>query len=119
MKTVALWLSVVFLLSIYPFEAGGGFRHADKLLHFVIYGITCALFFSVMRTGALKKKRGDLNVRAALLLSVFLATGYGLLMEAVQGFLGTRSFSLFDLLFDFLGASLAAVLISAKFRRAS
>ena len=47
-------------------------------------------------------------------LRVLLASGYGLAMEVAQNFTDYRNFSLFDALFNTLGAVAAAVYIKYK-----
>lgn len=110
MKTIILWLTMVFILSVYPLKAGTvTFDNADKLLHFIIYCITCLLFYVTLRP----------KVRShALLLSVALASIYGLAMEGAQHFTGYRSFSMFDALANFLGACAGAAYLIIRRPRA-
>ena len=103
MKPFALWLTMVFIISVYPFNnTGMRIEYADKLVHMVLYAITCALFWTAFRgrTG-----------RWALPLAVLFATAYGLLMEIAQDITGRRTFSLMDGLANFTGAALAALFI--------
>lgn len=100
MKTLLIWLVMVLILSVYPFE-NLALRsvYADKALHFVLYGITCTLMYVVFRgTGSL------FFGRRALPLAVVLASGYGLVMEALQGLTTARDFSLGDAAANILGA---------------
>ena len=98
---------MVFFISVMPLKGANAalIPHADKILHFAIYAITCALFWS-----GLKKRAG----RWALHLSVLLATAYGYLMEIAQGMVGYRSFSHEDIIANFLGALAAAIFIWTK-----
>ena len=59
----------------------------------------------------LKERIRPFSMKKALVLSVLLASGYGLLMEAAQGFTSSRNFSLWDALANTLGASAGAVYI--------
>lgn len=108
MKTVIIWLAAVAFISVYPFKAGEpSIPHADKVFHFALYAITCALFFSVL----VKERRLK---KSALPLSVALSAGYGALMEAVQFFMPMRAFSIADAAANLLGAISMAALISHK-----
>ena len=117
MKTIALWLLIVFVLSVIPVESGPKTPYADKLLHFLLYAITCALFFSVFIRGRTFKR--------AIVLSVLLSAGYGLLMETIQHFLyarsalgaPTRSFSVLDIAVNALGSLATAGYLAVKRRR--
>lgn len=106
MKTVALWLVIVFMLSVYPIKTAPLLPHADKLMHFIIYAITCALLFSTLVA--------KMSFRRAIALSVLLSAGYGLLLEAIQGITGARSFSLMDEAANIAGAISAGVYIAIK-----
>jgi VanZ family protein len=106
MKTVLFWLAMVFVISIYP-EKRALFSGADKALHFLLYAITCTLFYVEFRK--------QLKVSLPLLLGicVVLASAYGLLMEIAQGLLVTsRVFSMYDALANSLGAVAAAAAIA-------
>lgn len=108
MKVVLFWLIVVFILSVYPLEGGFKIPHADKAVHFIIYAITCILFFTFL----IRKMR----FLTALTVSVFLSAGYGFLMEVMQTFTVSRSFSIFDQIANTLGALSGAVFITLKRR---
>lgn len=114
MKPLFLWLVMVFMLSVYPFEDSEiyEFPHADKVGHFVLYAITGALLYNVLkdsRMGFLKKH--------AISLAVVLASVYGLGMEAAQDIVGYREFSLLDGAVNAFGA-LCAVFYMRFARRA-
>jgi VanZ family protein len=105
MKTVLFWLAIVFVVSVYP-ETRASIYGADKVFHFVVYGITCALFFTEL------KKHLKVSLTALLVASAVLASTYGLLMELAQVLTKTREFSPYDALANFLGAVTAAVAIA-------
>lgn len=114
MKTFLIWLTMVFVLSVAPLDGRPiNTADTDKALHFVIYAITCLLFFS-----ALKPRSGFLG-RHALVLSVLLSTLYGFLMELAQNFTGHRHFSMADALANFLGALAGAAYILLSRKRSS
>jgi VanZ family protein len=110
MKTVIIWLAVVFAVLVYP-EKRVLIPYGDKVFHFIIYAITCALFFTVLE----KPLKGRLA--ATLVLSAVLASCYGLAIEIVQVFIKAKVFSLWDALANALGAVLAAGAIAAIRRR--
>jgi VanZ family protein len=110
-KTLLIWLLIVLALSVYPFEdAGVSFAYADKVLHFIIYAITGVLLYTVLM------ERPSLRRRAAI-LSVVIASGYGLLMEVLQLYVPSREFSLLDAATNALGAVCGMVFIVMKRRR--
>lgn len=108
MRTLFIWLAVVLAISLVPMAGAARLPHADKLLHFAIYAITCALFFTYLRL--------KLPLLRALVLSVLLASLYGLGMEALQRYVPRRAFSWGDSLANALGALGAAVHIYIKRR---
>lgn len=111
MKTLVPWLLIVLVLSVYPFEdTGASFAHADKALHFIIYGITSVLIYTFL------VERPSLR-RRAVVLSVALASAYGLLMEVLQRAVSVREFSLWDAAANALGAAFGMVLFIIKRRR--
>lgn len=111
MRTLSVWLFVVFVLSVYPFKGESQIPHADKALHFMLYAITCALFVVVFRKPLRTKKT---SLYGVLLISIAASAGYGLLMEAVQSFIPGRSFSLWDEAANVLGAVAGAAYIRMK-----
>lgn len=111
MKTIAIWLFVLLVISLYPEKRGFAGYGADKALHFMLYAITCALFFVIIR----ERVKGQFW--KAIVLSVVLASAYGLIMELVQGATKLRDFSLMDALANSLGAvATAAFLIIKRIR---
>lgn len=110
MKQVAVWLFFVFVLSVYPIEGKGAIPHADKALHFAMYAVTCALLYVVLK--------GNGKFKSPLFVAVLLSASYGLLMEVIQGFTATRSFSLLDESANVLGALSAAGYIALKRKKA-
>ncbi|MBI4824725.1 MAG: VanZ family protein [Nitrospirae bacterium] len=109
MKTVIIWLSVVFVLSVYPFKGGAGVPYRDEAIHFIVYAITCALFFTFL----IRRMR----LLSALVVSVLLSAGYGLLMEVIQQVItASRRFSVSDVVSNIAGAISSAVFIAVKRR---
>ena len=115
MRTLVIWLVAVLAISLMPLEGGRTvFPHADKLLHFLIYAVTCALFVIVL-TPPLTKK-GMLFGRIVV-VSVVLSSAYGLLIEVFQKIVPGRSFSLLDALSNTLGALAGASYVIIKRRK--
>jgi len=106
MKTIIIWLIFVFILSVYPLEGQARLPYADKFLHFIIYAITTALFFSVF-----SKK---MSLLRALTASFLLSFAYGLFAEIVQIYVPLRSFSTTDLVANGLGAFAYSMLVVFK-----
>ena len=90
-----LWLAVLFAASVLPVTGPTTDLPADKMEHFVAYGITAVLFFRHFAT------RYD---KHALRLSVASATAYGIFLEVVQAFVPYRQFSVADMLANAAGA---------------
>jgi VanZ family protein len=74
----------------------------DKIIHFVLYGIAAMLFFRVFRS--------KISLPKSAVLSISLASMYGLAMEILQYALPWRKFSLFDEVANIIGASLFGIL---------
>ncbi|MGD2081266.1 MAG: VanZ family protein [Nitrospirota bacterium] len=111
MKTIAIWLFMLLVISLYPEKRSFMVYGADKALHFMLYAITCALLFVVIR----ERIRGQFW--KALVLSVVLASAYGLVMEVMQGVTKLRDFSLMDALANSLGAVATAAFLVVKRRK--
>jgi VanZ family protein len=91
------WLIIVLIISVIPIPETGinSELHLDKVVHFLLYGITAILFYKVLRLGL---KQGY------IFFPIALASLYGLLLEVVQHFVSYRSFSLADIIANILGA---------------
>jgi VanZ family protein len=105
-KTILFWLIMVSAVSLFPERIAPLVYGADKAFHFIIYAITCALFFTEV------KKHLKVSLPVLLVVAAVLASGYGLLMEFAQVLIKSRSFSLYDALANALGAVAAAVTIA-------
>lgn len=75
----------------------GGFPLADKIGHFVIYGI-----FAYLLTWAMPFRRVSLG-RFSLPLGILIAVAFATLEEASQLFVARRTPDLLDLLMGYLG----------------
>ncbi len=92
-----LWLTALFAASVLP--VSGLSIHmeipADKVEHFIAYGITALLFFRYFST------RQSYH---AFWLAIFAASAFGIAMEVVQAFIPYREFSFGDMAANTTGA---------------
>jgi len=96
MILILLWLFVVLLLSIMP---SGGLQTGfpiDKIIHFIIYGITTIILFRVLKL--------RMSLIKAMGLSIGIASLYGLAMELLQSQLPWRECSFLDEVANISGA---------------
>lgn len=102
---VVLWIFFITVVSLFPGKKLPGqelrwFEGADKLAHSVIYAVLMLLiglnFYS-------RKKENNWKISLLSILSVAL---FGVLMEILQFYLSflERSFEVYDMIFNFLGA---------------
>jgi VanZ family protein len=96
MLFLILWFGFILISSVMPVSGPKADLPADKIVHFVFYGITSIFLFRHF----VKKST---PIRACY-MSVVLASTYGAAMEVVQYFLPYRSFSLEDMVANVLGA---------------
>ena len=96
---LTIWLITLFFLSIVdtPSIKIGPEVPIDKIFHFVLYGVTAILFFSVL------KRR--LKVKSGIIFSILLSSFYGFMFEIVQSFVSYRCFELSDILANTAGAT--------------
>lgn len=99
---LGLWFFMVLVVSVIPASGPETDLPADKLVHFVLYGLTSIFLF---RYFIRKTSR-----RSAFYKAVALASISGAAMEVVQYFLPYRSFSLGDIAANAAGAFLACLM---------
>lgn len=101
------WAVLIFTAS--SFSTSGlppTFPHADKLAHFIIYGILALLLYRAFR---MERNFGPL---AAVFMSVLIASAYGALDEFHQCFVPSRSTDILDWMADTLGALIASTCLA-------
>ena len=103
-----LWFGFILIVSVMPVSGPKTDLPADKIVHFVFYGMTSILLYRHFI------KKAPFNM--AFYTSVALASIYGAALEVVQHFLPHRSFSLGDMAANTLGA-FAGCLLYMKWKR--
>lgn len=100
------YMALIFLLSsIGSPDLGDLPEDSDKVIHFFEYAVLSVLFFLSFRKSGL--------IRNVLLLSIVLATCYGITDEYHQGYVPGRFAGIGDVVADFIGAAAGAVFIKA------
>lgn len=97
-----IWLFMVLVISVIPASGPETDLPLDKIVHFVLYGLTSILLFRYFIRNTSSRK--------AFYRAVALAVIYGAVMEVVQYFLPYRSFSLGDIAANSAGAFLACLM---------
>lgn len=106
MISIIIWLFIVLLLSIIPTKDLPTEDQTDKVVHFIIYGITALLFLKVLRLRTTLTK--------SIILSVGLASFFGLAMELLQSVVPWRESSLLDELANIGGAFFFCILYALR-----
>lgn len=102
------WLLIVLILSVMPVpETDVGPKGLDKFVHFALYGITALLFWRFFYNKTWSRRKIGL-------ISIVSASLYGLLMEIIQSFLPYRTFSVSDIISNFLGAIFSVTIILTR-----
>ena len=96
MVFLTLWFGFILIISVMPVSGPKTDLPTDKIVHFVLYGMTSIFLF---RYFIKKATPGRVFFTAVALASV-----YGAAMEVLQYFLPYRSFSLADMAANTLGA---------------
>jgi VanZ family protein len=101
MSSFILWLVIVLILSVVPLpENIIPSLPIDKIVHFVLYGVTAVMLYRILRTRRSAKR--------SVLYSIVVSAFYGVLLEVIQFFLPYRSFSTGDMVANTLGAAVFA-----------
>ncbi|MDH4230400.1 MAG: VanZ family protein [Nitrospirota bacterium] len=102
MFLLTVWFAMILIASVVPVAGVETDLPADKVVHFVMYGLTAILLFRFFERKT--------TLTRACYSSVAVAALYGAGMEVVQYFLPYRSFSAGDMAANTTGAFLACVL---------
>jgi len=106
MVLTIIWLLIVLFFSVIPVKGLQTEHPADKIAHFVIYGITAIIFFRILRT--------KMSLVKTTVVSIIFASLYGLAMELIQHGLPWRQFSLSDEASNFSGALVFSVIYAIR-----
>ena len=79
----------------------------DKIVHFVLYGVTAVMLYRILRA--------RYSAKRSVLYSISASAFYGALLECVQFFLPYRSFSMADMAANTLGAAVFAGVYFSKY----
>jgi len=113
MKTVIIWLVMVFALSVMPVkDIPIRARHMDKIMHAILYAITCLLFYKVLLARYTKWK--------SLAIAFFSSSLYGVLMEFAQRYIAKgRTLSTHDMAANTVGALIVVLYLVATHKQAA
>lgn len=106
MVITLIWLLIILFLSIIPARGPQTNLPLDKIIHFVVYGITAIIFFRGLRL--------RVSFIKATALSIILASFYGLSMEMLQSALPWREFSFSDEVANISGASFFGIIYALR-----
>lgn len=96
MILLVIWFFMVLVVSVVLVPGPKTHLPLDKIVHFVLYGLTSIFLFRFFIRGK--------NSSSAFYKAVALASIYGAALEVVQYFLPYRSFSLGDIAANAAGA---------------
>lgn len=82
------WLLIILLSSIVPVREPQTDLQLDKIVHFIVYGITAIVFFRVLKL--------KVSLTRSAVFSIIFASLFGLAMELLQALLPWREFSFLD-----------------------
>lgn len=106
MILIVIWLSVVLFLSVIPVRGPETGYPLDKLIHFVLYGITAIIFYRVLRLRT--------SLIKSTVLSIIIASFFGLAMELLQSVVPWRESSFLDELANIGGAFFFCILYALR-----
>ena len=93
---LAIWMLFLLIVSLIPISAPKMPRQADKVEHFIAYGITSILIFRYLVARGRKTR--------IFIVSVLIASLYGAMIEVLQGITPHRQFSFGDMAANTAGA---------------
>lgn len=107
MVVIFVWLSLVLLLSIIPTRGLQTGHPADKVIHFVIYGITAVMFLRILRFKT--------SLTKSIVVSIVLASMYGFVIELIQSAIPWRECSFSDMIANISGAAFFSILYAITY----
>ncbi len=114
---VYAWCALITILSCLPADNKGSdwfdFQHADKILHFVFYGIFSALI--IMSISPIAENQ-HISIRT-IIIAFIMVLSYGSIIELVQHYLvSARTGDPVDILFNLAGWIFAVALMYLRTR---
>jgi VanZ family protein len=110
---VVLWMGVIFIFSSYPTVKTSEVLWKEffikKSAHIIEFGILALLIFRALRNTY------NLSQKNTNLISILLASLYGVTDEYHQSYTSGREPTVRDALFDFVGSFLAVIIVSKYF----
>lgn len=102
--TIILTIMIFYVSSLqFAPSSGPGWQDSKATLYHLTIFFIFAIFLLISLVQGIKKKEG------LIFLGIIIAVGYAFLDEFHQLFVPTRSGSLFDVLLDIVGISVAAI----------
>ncbi len=98
-----------FLVLPLPTDGDCGFLYCDKVVHLFLFAILF-LFLFIFFTEFI-------SFRSSLLISLFLSSLYGAVIEYIQKYFPDRFFAYGDMFFNFLGGLLVLIILVLFYRR--
>lgn len=96
-----IWLITIFIASVISISVPKTVHNADKVVHFVLYGLTSIFFYRYFIKAS--------SINKSILLSILCASAYGGALELLQHFLPRRTFSFGDMAANAAGAVLGCL----------
>jgi len=106
---LVLWLLFLLIVSLLPVPGPKTDLPADKLEHFIAYGITAILIIRHVISRGQKSR--------LVISSVLIASFYGALLEVLQGLTPHRQPSLGDVFANMAGAMVFALAYAARTKK--
>lgn len=97
-------MGLITAFSLLPVPEVGAPRNSDKIAHFIMYLITCGIFYLAFRV----------RIKKIILWAGVFFFAYGLLMELAQAILPYRKFSSEDLFANAAGVVLMLLYLIAR-----
>ncbi len=99
---IFVWLFLILLLSIIPTRGLQTEHPIDKVIHFVIYGITAVMFLRILRFKT--------SLTKSIFLSIIFASLFGFVIELIQCAIPWRECSFSDMVANISGAVLFSLI---------
>lgn len=114
--SVFIWMLVIFGLSCIPGKSipKVGITSLDKVVHIIIYGILGALLIRAFWKTRIASNRLNINLAGMIILSIIIASAYGVSDEWHQKFVKGRECDALDLAADIAGAAIGVFIYKKR-----